>query len=139
MSTKCFRFVYIEKHKLDDLWFIVDCHVYNVTSFAEEHPVGPRILLTVAGRDASNGFKSVGDSDSAKEMEKHCIGNFHPDDVWQLKESLQGHNAAWPGSSSSLSLSASASAVSFGLCCNTVEETLVERLAKGEPTALACS
>lgn len=117
MSTKYLGLVDIEKHnKLDDLWLIADRHVYNITSFAEEHPGDPKILLTAAGGDASNGFKSVGHSDSAKEeMKKHCIGDAHPDDVCQRKESLQGHRATSPGSSSSLSLSPSASAASFGL------------------------
>ncbi|KAK7197353.1 Cytochrome b5-like Heme/Steroid binding domain containing protein [Novymonas esmeraldas] len=92
MATKYFRLIDVEKHnKVDDLWFIVDRRVYNVTPFADDHPGGPSVLLTVAGGDASNGFKSVGHSDSAKEeLEKHYIGDVHPDDVSQLKESFQG-------------------------------------------------
>ena len=92
MSTKLFRLDDIEKHnKYNDLWFIVDRHVYDVTKFADQHPGGVRILLSVGGADASNGFKSIGHSDSAKEeLEKYRIGDVHPDDTCKLTEPIQG-------------------------------------------------
>lgn len=92
MATKYFRIADIEKHnKYNDLWFIIDRRVYDVTKFADEHPGGVRILLTVGGADASNGFKAIGHSDSAKEeLEKLRIGDVHPDDVRKLRAPIQG-------------------------------------------------
>lgn len=92
MANKYFYLSDIAKHSTaDDLWFIVDGRVYDVTSFADEHPGGPGVLLAVGGGDGSNGFKSNGHSDSAKEeLERHYIGDVHPDDVGKLKESIQG-------------------------------------------------
>ncbi|KPA77732.1 putative mitochondrial cytochrome b5-like protein [Leptomonas pyrrhocoris] len=92
MSTKYFHLGDIERHnKYNDLWIIIDRHVYDATKFADEHPGGVRILLSVAGADASNGFKAIGHSDSAKEeLEKYRIGDVHPDDARKLREPIQG-------------------------------------------------
>ncbi|KPI83273.1 cytochrome b5-like protein [Leptomonas seymouri] len=92
MSTSYFRLADIGKHnKYNDLWLVVDRRVYDVSKFADEHPGGVRILLSVAGVDASNGFKAIGHSDSAKEeLEKYRIGDVHPEDAGKLMESIQG-------------------------------------------------
>ncbi|CAD2219251.1 Cytochrome b5-like Heme/Steroid binding domain containing protein, putative [Angomonas deanei] len=92
MPPKYFKLDEIKKHnKPGDTWFIVDHKVYDVSQFAEDHPGGPDPLYAVAGGDASNGFKAIGHSDSAKEeLEKKAIGEVHPDDIAKLVPSFQG-------------------------------------------------
>ncbi|KAI3917819.1 hypothetical protein MKW92_028637 [Papaver armeniacum] len=49
--------------------------VYDVTEFMEDHPGGDQVLLTAAGKDATEDFEDVGHSESAREMlVKYYIG-----------------------------------------------------------------
>ncbi|KAL9089902.1 MAG: hypothetical protein Q9159_002259 [Coniocarpon cinnabarinum] len=45
----------------DDCWIVVDKEVWDITSFAPEHPGGPGIIHQHAGRDASTSFNSIHD------------------------------------------------------------------------------
>ncbi|KAK8701956.1 hypothetical protein V6N13_020331 [Hibiscus sabdariffa] len=42
--------------------------VYNVTEFLEDHPGGDEVLLKATGKNASDDFKDVGHSSSARAM-----------------------------------------------------------------------
>ena len=42
-----------------DCWIAVHGKVYNVTSFAQEHPGGAQLILEHAGKDATQAFASV--------------------------------------------------------------------------------
>jgi sterol-4alpha-carboxylate 3-dehydrogenase (decarboxylating) len=49
----------------ESAWIIVDDGVYDVTSYLDNHPGGPRALLRVAGKDATKGFHGTQHPDSA--------------------------------------------------------------------------
>ncbi|KAE8673252.1 Cytochrome b5 isoform A [Hibiscus syriacus] len=59
----------------DDCWVVIDCKVYDVTSYLDEHPGGDDVVLVATGKDATADFEDAGHSESAKElMQSFCIG-----------------------------------------------------------------
>lgn len=57
IMSKTFTQADVASHnKGDSLWIVVDGDVYDVTKFQEDHPGGKKILLRVAGKDASKQF-----------------------------------------------------------------------------------
>ena len=48
------------KHnKDDDLWILINGHVWDVTDFLDKHPGTRKPLLHYAGKDGSEGFNKV--------------------------------------------------------------------------------
>ncbi|EPS37803.1 hypothetical protein H072_8376 [Dactylellina haptotyla CBS 200.50] len=58
MSDKQFTPADVAKHKEagDGMYIIIDDGVYDVTNFVDEHPGGKKILMRVAGKDATKQF-----------------------------------------------------------------------------------
>ncbi len=45
-----------QHNRLGDLWVVFDGHMYDVSSFAEQHPGGQKILLSSVGKDMAEVF-----------------------------------------------------------------------------------
>ncbi|KIK29115.1 hypothetical protein PISMIDRAFT_672512, partial [Pisolithus microcarpus 441] len=52
----------------DSLYVLVHEKVYDVTKFIDEHPGGDEVILSEAGKDATDAFEDVGHSDEAREL-----------------------------------------------------------------------
>ncbi|KAK1622032.1 cytochrome b5-like heme/steroid binding domain-containing protein, partial [Colletotrichum phormii] len=70
-------------HEVDDLWVsirgkgsLTSGHMlYNVTSYADDHPGGMEVLKDVAGSDGTESFEYVGHSEDAyNTLEKFQVG-----------------------------------------------------------------
>ncbi|XP_055542660.1 cytochrome b5-like isoform X2 [Wyeomyia smithii] len=66
----------VAKHNTQqDLWFVIDDKVYDVTKFQNEHPGGEEVLFEAAGKDSTNEFNDVGHSTDAKQqMKQYLVG-----------------------------------------------------------------
>ncbi|TDH72637.1 hypothetical protein CCR75_003897 [Bremia lactucae] len=68
----------------EDCWMII-CNegvrkVYDVTSFLDDHPGGPEIMVDVAGQDATDEFEDIGHSNDARaQLKKFAIGKIKGD------------------------------------------------------------
>ncbi|KAL4905652.1 cytochrome b5-like heme/steroid binding domain-containing protein [Aspergillus multicolor] len=62
-------------NKGGDLWLAIDGTVYDLTKFSEEHPGGKKILMSVAGTDASKKYRKYhGDNILQRYAKEYRIG-----------------------------------------------------------------
>ena len=47
--------------------------MYDVTSYLEEHPGGPEIIMEFAGKDADDMFEDIGHSKEARQAQKKLL------------------------------------------------------------------
>ncbi|KAF4727362.1 hypothetical protein FOZ62_014146, partial [Perkinsus olseni] len=68
--------VEVAKHnKKTDCWVVLHGGVYNVTDFLSEHPGGPGVILSAAGKDVTDHYEEIGHSDFARRIAaEHKIG-----------------------------------------------------------------
>eukprot|EP00456_Euglypha_rotunda_P063659 TRINITY_DN5391_c0_g1_i7.p2 TRINITY_DN5391_c0_g1~~TRINITY_DN5391_c0_g1_i7.p2 ORF type:complete len:118 (+),score=21.68 TRINITY_DN5391_c0_g1_i7:43-396(+) len=67
-GSKIYSASEVAKHNTDsDLWLIIHGKVYDATKFQIDHPGGPEILQSVAGKDATDEFEEVFHSEKARE------------------------------------------------------------------------
>ncbi|CAK0880617.1 unnamed protein product, partial [Prorocentrum cordatum] len=67
--------------RADDAWLVIGGEVFDVTPWLEDHPGGRMLLLSFAGRDATDAFESVGHSALARrEMRRLRVGRVQRDD-----------------------------------------------------------
>ncbi|KAK4178930.1 cytochrome b5-like heme/steroid binding domain-containing protein [Triangularia setosa] len=66
----------LERHNtVEDLWVAVNGYVYNLTSFATDHPGGKDILIECAGTDATEPYDYAGHgNDATRTMQKFRVG-----------------------------------------------------------------
>ena len=51
----------IAKHNTpEDVWVVIEGSVYNPTAYLDDHPGGPVVLRSRAGRDATRDFNETG-------------------------------------------------------------------------------
>jgi cytochrome b involved in lipid metabolism len=72
-NLKLFRLNEISKHNdAKSTWIIIDDLVYDVTTFLVEHPAGEKVILDLAGQDATNGFNDAGHSLDVSQFLNSC-------------------------------------------------------------------
>ncbi|KAE8365726.1 FMN-dependent dehydrogenase-domain-containing protein [Aspergillus caelatus] len=59
----------------DDIWIVVNGKVYDVTTFAPEHPGGADVIYHFAGRDASEKYNSTHSPALIKDIDDRIIGD----------------------------------------------------------------
>ncbi|XP_026669595.1 cytochrome b5-like isoform X2 [Ceratina calcarata] len=81
-DTKYFTRKEVSKHTdSNDLWFIINNKVYDVTKFTS-HPGGQEILLEQGGKDSTEAFEDIGHSSDARELlETFKIGDLVKEDI----------------------------------------------------------
>jgi hypothetical protein len=64
----------VKKHDgPDDLWVVFGGYVYDVSSFAENHPGGLDVLQRGVGRDLTHAFEAAGHSDMTKAFTQNFL------------------------------------------------------------------
>lgn len=69
----------LSQHKTEeDCWVAIHGIVYDLTSFADEHPAGAQSIHELAGKDGSDAFAAVHNQGMLSEFEEDVVGIFKP-------------------------------------------------------------
>jgi predicted heme/steroid binding protein len=64
-----------QHNKAGDCWIVIDNKVFDVSNFLKEHPGGSKVVLKLAGKDATKEFKQLHAPDVlTKYAPQLCIG-----------------------------------------------------------------
>eukprot|EP00026_Physarum_polycephalum_P002369 Phypoly_transcript_02375.p1 GENE.Phypoly_transcript_02375~~Phypoly_transcript_02375.p1 ORF type:complete len:492 (+),score=67.09 Phypoly_transcript_02375:69-1544(+) len=91
----------VTKHnKESDCWIVVDNKAYNVTKFLSEHPGGKKVLLRVAGKDATEEFKKFHNFEAViqkygPQLYVGTIGKAEPDSPAPLAQTVPYGDPSW--------------------------------------------
>lgn len=90
-DLKTYTLAQIAEHKSEkSCWLIIHGKVYDVTDFLEEHPGGYDIIVSAAGKDATQEFDDIGHSKTAKQLlDKYLIGNYEGGDTAPAKPEVK--------------------------------------------------
>jgi cytochrome b involved in lipid metabolism len=59
------------------LWVVVDGKVYDLTKFHAQHPGGPEIILTNAGKDGTKTFTDAKHPKEAiRDLQTYVVGEY---------------------------------------------------------------
>jgi len=58
----------------DDCWVAIFGYVYDLTSFAEEHPAGAESIYKLGGKDGTEAFQSVHNEGMMEDFQEVLIG-----------------------------------------------------------------
>ncbi|KAI1078296.1 L-lactate dehydrogenase [Whalleya microplaca] len=78
----------VAKHNTrESCWLVIHSKVYDVTSFLEEHPGGPIILLKQGGADATIEFDKTHPIEILSDLpDGSCLGNMDPETAGALNQ-----------------------------------------------------
>ncbi|KAJ0415184.1 hypothetical protein BJY00DRAFT_293831 [Aspergillus carlsbadensis] len=69
IRNRLFSYAEVVRHnKPRDLYIMIHGHVYDVSTFHDEHPGGEQVLFDLVGQDGTEVFEEVGHSDEAREI-----------------------------------------------------------------------
>ncbi|CAI5700650.1 hypothetical protein KXD40_005331 [Peronospora effusa] len=102
LSLKEFTMEDVKSHDTaKDCWMVIRDggirKVYDVTTFLDDHPGGPEIMVDVAGQDATDEFEDIGHSNDARaQLKKFEIGKIKGDTKQQAstKTSASGSTSS---------------------------------------------
>ncbi|KAH9977740.1 cytochrome b5 [Lactifluus volemus] len=78
-----------------NIWVLLNGSVYDVTNFLDEHPGGDEVILSEAGKDATEAFEDVGHSDEARALLPAMkVGEFEKGPNESVAKSYQSTAAA---------------------------------------------
>ncbi|GAB1311446.1 hypothetical protein MFIFM68171_01656 [Madurella fahalii] len=95
--TKVFNAEEVTKHtSADSCWVVIHGNVYDVTEFLPEHPGGSRIILQLAGRDATAEFDPIHPPGTLEENLKPeaKLGTVDPESLKKLQRLSAAHAKA---------------------------------------------
>lgn len=71
---KTFTYEEVAKHNnKDSIWVIINNKIYDLSGFLPEHPGGTKVLLKLAGKDATKDFSIIHSKDVLEELPPNAI------------------------------------------------------------------
>ena len=99
-----------------DCWIAVHGVVMDITPFMNEHPGGPDVVVSAAGRDCTHEFEDVGHTDSARRLgEKYIVGRLTESAPASIPTNMEVHAMKKSSSVSGALIAAAVAAVAAAI------------------------